>query len=100
MIYSPAHGDTAFTVPLFDEYLRRVFSGYDAIYDRVCLAILNEDLTGNQQIAQRLNQPLRLVDHVMEDLNNRGLARAEKFIGGGHQIFSVSHEFRRLYCNK
>lgn len=24
MIYSPAHGDTAFTVPLFDEYLLRV----------------------------------------------------------------------------
>ena len=23
MIYSPAHGDTTFTVPLFDEYLRR-----------------------------------------------------------------------------
>lgn len=24
MIYSPAHGDTAFTVPLFDDFLRRV----------------------------------------------------------------------------
>ena len=24
MIYSPAHGDTGFTVPLFDAYLRRV----------------------------------------------------------------------------
>jgi hypothetical protein len=24
MLYSPAHGDTAFTVPLFDEFLRRV----------------------------------------------------------------------------
>lgn len=24
MVYSPAHGDTAFTVPLFDAYLRRV----------------------------------------------------------------------------
>jgi hypothetical protein len=24
MIYSPAHGDTAFTVPLFDEFLRRI----------------------------------------------------------------------------
>jgi hypothetical protein len=23
MIYRPAHGDTAFTVPLFDEFLRR-----------------------------------------------------------------------------
>ena len=24
MIYSPAHGDTGFTVPLFNEYLQRV----------------------------------------------------------------------------
>jgi len=24
MIYAPSHGDTAFTVPLFDEYLRRI----------------------------------------------------------------------------
>jgi Mn-dependent DtxR family transcriptional regulator len=24
MIYSPAHGDTAFTVPLFDGFMRRV----------------------------------------------------------------------------
>jgi hypothetical protein len=23
MVYSPAHGDTAFTVPMFDDYLRR-----------------------------------------------------------------------------
>lgn len=23
MVYSPAHGDTAFTVPLFDRYLKR-----------------------------------------------------------------------------
>lgn len=23
MIYSPAHGDTAFTVPMFDEYMKR-----------------------------------------------------------------------------
>jgi len=26
MIYSPAHGDTAFTVPLFDDFLRRALS--------------------------------------------------------------------------
>ena len=24
MIYSPAHGDTAFTVPLFDGFMRRI----------------------------------------------------------------------------
>lgn len=29
MIWSPAHGDTAFTVPLFDEYLRRSMPGHE-----------------------------------------------------------------------
>jgi hypothetical protein len=29
MIYSPAHGDTAFTVPLFDEFMRRIMPGED-----------------------------------------------------------------------
>ncbi|MGH6977097.1 MAG: hypothetical protein ACREED_08740, partial [Stellaceae bacterium] len=24
MIFSPAHGDTAFTVPLFDEFMKRI----------------------------------------------------------------------------
>ena len=29
MIWSPSHGDTAFTVPLFDEFLRRIMPGDD-----------------------------------------------------------------------
>jgi hypothetical protein len=29
MIYSPHHGDTAFTVPLFDEFMRRIIPGED-----------------------------------------------------------------------
>lgn len=29
MIYSPSHGDTAFTVPLFDEFMRRIMPGED-----------------------------------------------------------------------
>ncbi|GGB64286.1 hypothetical protein GCM10011505_50930 [Tistrella bauzanensis] len=29
MIYSPQHGDTAFTVPLFDAYMRRVMPTLD-----------------------------------------------------------------------
>lgn len=28
MIYSPAHGDTAFTVPLFDEFLKRIMPSW------------------------------------------------------------------------
>ena len=29
MIFSPSHGDTAFTVPLFDEFIRRIMPGDD-----------------------------------------------------------------------
>jgi len=29
MIYSPSYGDTAFTVPLFDEFMRRIMPGND-----------------------------------------------------------------------
>lgn len=29
MIYSPAHGDTAFTVPMFDAFLRRAMPGFE-----------------------------------------------------------------------
>jgi hypothetical protein len=29
MIWSPSHGDTAFTVPLFDEFMRRIMPGYE-----------------------------------------------------------------------
>lgn len=29
MVWSPAHGDTAFTVPLFDEFMRRIVPGDD-----------------------------------------------------------------------
>jgi hypothetical protein len=29
MIYSPSHGDTAFTVPLFDEFMKRIMPGDD-----------------------------------------------------------------------
>lgn len=29
MIWSPSHGDTAFTVPLFDEFMKRIVPGHD-----------------------------------------------------------------------
>ncbi len=33
MIWSPSHGDTAFTVPLFDEFMKRIMPGRDWIDD-------------------------------------------------------------------
>lgn len=33
MIWSPSHGDTAFTVPLFDEFMKRIMPGTDWVSD-------------------------------------------------------------------
>ena len=35
MIWSPNHGDTAFTVPLFDEFMRRIMPGDDWLVERI-----------------------------------------------------------------
>jgi hypothetical protein len=29
MVWSPNHGDTAFTVPMFDEFMKRIMPGSD-----------------------------------------------------------------------
>jgi hypothetical protein len=29
MVYSPSHGDTAFTVPLFDAFMRRIMPSFE-----------------------------------------------------------------------
>jgi hypothetical protein len=29
MIYSPGHGDTAFTVPLFDQFMKRIMPAFE-----------------------------------------------------------------------
>jgi hypothetical protein len=29
MIWSPNHGDTAYTVPMFDEFMKRIMPGAD-----------------------------------------------------------------------
>jgi len=84
----------------FDLYLRRIFSGYDAIYDQVCLVILNEKLTANDEIAKRLGQPFSIVDHIFEDLSNRGLVGGRHFYGGGQKIFEIPPELQRLYRKK
>lgn len=84
----------------FDQYLRRIYPDYEKVYDQVCLAILNEGLTVNQEITARLAQPISVVDHVMEDLNSRGLINAQKFLGGGQKVFTVSPQLRRLFRGK
>ena len=84
----------------FEEYLRRVFLGYDSIFDEVCLAILNEHLKDNMQLAERLNRPVSIINHIMDDLENRGFVRAASFLGGKKTIFDVYPEFRRLYRDR
>ncbi len=46
MIYSPAHGDMAFTVPLFDEFMRRAMPTFETEMDFFIADTFTESLAG------------------------------------------------------
>src|SRR5665213_2693698 len=60
MIYSPGHGDTAFTVPLFDPFMRRIMS-----IDDIPPMSSPPPVSGN---ADPLNQISALVQGFRENL--------------------------------
>ncbi len=84
----------------FEQYLRKIFIGYDKIYDQISLTILNDGLKFNNDIAKTINAPFAIVNHVLEDLNNRGLVETTKFAGGVQLIVEISPELRRKYRSK
>ncbi len=52
----------------------------------------------NRSVAEALNQPIRIVDHIFESLESNGLIEYGKSIGGGGShidVFWVSPELRR-----
>jgi hypothetical protein len=84
------------THPAFDQYLRHFVADYSSIHKKVCFAILNDGLDENRPISEALGVPLSIVNHVLDDLHRRNLAKVQSLVGGMKTIFSPSAELRRL----
>lgn len=79
----------------FDEYLRSYLDDYNALEKSVGLQIVNHDRSSTRQIAEALEQPEIVVDHILERFHDSGYIYLIKAKIGPGQVMSVSPELRR-----
>lgn len=81
----------------FDQYVKSQFDDYENMVAQVCLKILNEQKKLNTEIAEQTGFPLRIVDHIFETLESKGLIKQIKTMGPLNQIVSVSPQLKRMF---
>jgi hypothetical protein len=81
-----------------DTYLRIYFSDYKSVVNGVAFQILNEQRTGNEEIAKALGRPLVIVDHILGTFANQGWIRMTgPAIGGYRHIIEVLPGLKRAF---
>jgi hypothetical protein len=80
----------------FEEYARAYIENYDSIFESVCYQIVNHSREDNQSIIKALNQPQRIVDHVLDILHSKGFLIADGVGADTILIFDVSAELKRM----
>ena len=94
----PPHVD-AFSVRIlgFDHYVRATIPDFNRIVGDVVRMLVREESMSHRGIAQELNQPTFLIEHVFRLLESNGFIKYGESIGGGlhMDVFWVSPELRR-----
>lgn len=85
----------AITVFGMDKFIRKHYSDFDVITKEVCYRILNNS-GDNIHIANELELPCMIVNHIYNLLEQRGLIKMNKFVGGSWCIYDISPELRRI----
>ncbi len=80
----------------FEEYSRVYMEDYDSIFESAAFQIVNQDNKHNTSISKSLNQPQRVIDHILDVLEAKGLIKLVKSIGGGISIYYISPELKRI----
>lgn len=84
----------------FDVYANTEVQNYQGKIAAVVSAIVNEKLTSNDEIQERLSENKAIVDHILNVLENNGHIKQAQLIGGLSHIFYVSPSLKRaLSCN-
>lgn len=78
-----------------ESYLAAFMSEYHEIPRRVALAILNEDLMDNRELASRLGIPRLVIDHVLGSFENKHFVSVRRAFGGHVTVRKVLPELKR-----
>ena len=87
-----------FTINLYgyDEYARTYIEDYPELIKSVIAEIINLDRKDSLEISDSLDKPLRLINHILESLQQNNLVKLTKLMGGKHiHIFNYTPELKR-----
>lgn len=79
----------------FDKYANAYINDYSLIVDGIVSAIVNEEITTNAEMQEKLGKEIIVINHVLEVLESNGHIKLSKFLGGGIQIYHVAASLRR-----
>lgn len=91
-----SHPDFEITTQGFDQYARAYIDDYNDIFRSTLLQIINHDARENKAIAQALNQPLMIVNHIFGVLEDQGHIKTSAPLGSEATITSISLGMKRL----
>lgn len=80
----------------FDKYASAYIKDYQQIIHDVIVSIVNQSLRDNYEIADRIGQPLKLIDHILDLLESNGHVKLSKELGGGVHIYDTLPALRRM----
>jgi len=83
----------------FENFARVFMKDFDGLVNSILIAIVNKDLSSNEEISSHVNIPKAIVDYVLDILESRGYVQLIKSIGGSVDILDVSASGKRAARN-
>ncbi len=79
----------------FEAFCNTYLENYRGILKQFAGTVLNDGIYDNNLLASTLKQPLRLINHIIDELQQRGMIRTNRFIDS-IKVQVSSQSFRRL----
>ena len=82
----------------FDLYASKKITGFQGILAEVGRLVVGGQHMDNRALAESLNQPIRIITHVLAHFESKGWLETGEAYGGGYQhidVLSVSPELKR-----
>lgn len=89
------------TLSGFDEYANHFIPEYQTIFQLVIAKIVNDHVTQNKMLSSSVNQPRRIIDHILRVLHSKNLLHINSTLEGYEAIdvSNISPELRRMVGN-
>ena len=89
------HCNYAVTPLGFDTYAKAYIKDYSEVIEKIVYAIVNEKIYNNFNLSSKFNQPLTIVNFILNLLESNSHVKISKTIGGKFEIIQVYVSLKR-----